>query len=276
MCDGPGVSRIEQLCHRIYSDFLLPDRLDEYRTLIEQAREHGYDLHSLASYRSGRNSNLSTDSRVLLIRHDIDTDPATVGMQFAIERALDARASYFFRLSTIDVSLMHEIAATGSDVGYHFEEIATFAKEHRLRTRAQVEARLDEVREAFRDNLISLRHRTGLPITMVAAHGDMANRHLRMSNVELLTPALRAELGIDAEAHDRDLYAASTSRFSDDAHPRFWKPYDVRIALERRDPMVYMLTHPRHWRHNTTVNLRANLERAIEGVRYRRRRRDAA
>ena len=66
--------------------------------------------------------------KLLILRHDIDTDIETTRAMWRVERELGIKTSYFFRLSTVDLPLMREIEACGGSVGYHFEELATAAK----------------------------------------------------------------------------------------------------------------------------------------------------
>mgnify|MGYP006145381963 CR=1 FL=1 len=64
---------------------------------------------------------------VLVHRHDIDTDLPTARRMFALEQKHGVRASYYFRLSTLDFGLMRDIERYGSEASYHYEEIATYA-----------------------------------------------------------------------------------------------------------------------------------------------------
>ena len=105
---------------------------------------------------------------------------------------------------------------------------------------------------------------------LVAAHGDMANRRLGINNRALLDDGLRAELGIDGEAYDRQFRTGVTTRISDDAHPRYWRPHHIDVAFERGDRVILTLTHPRNWRRSVPGNLREDARRAWDGVRYAR------
>jgi hypothetical protein len=257
------------LWERFYSDFLLPDRLDEYRQLLVRATELEYRTMSIGEYRRAAAAGGPNGTKVLILRHDVDTDLPTAKLQFDIERSLEVSASYFFRLSTVDVEFMRRVEAHGGDAGYHYEELSTVAREQGLRTRGEVELHLPAIRGRFRENLRALRATTGLPLRAVAAHGDMANRHLGMRNQELLDDALRSELEIEVTADARAATPGLVSRFSDATYPTFWKPHDPLIALERGDAVVYTLTHPRQWRSNVRENLRDDLGRLVEGYRYR-------
>jgi hypothetical protein len=248
--------------NRVYSDLLLPDRLEEYRALLVHAREHGYEIHSIGSSRQ------AADGRRLVLRRDVDTDPGTARAMFEIERELGARASYFFRLSTVDPALMRSIEAHGGEAGYHFEELAAVAKERRLRSRDEVARHMPEIRARFRANLLRLRGETGAPLRVAAAHGDWMNRRLGMSNAELLDDALRRELAIDWEAYDAGLMPGRW-RAADAPYPRFWAAEDPHDAIARGLPLVHVVTHPRHWRRNARASLREDLRRAAEGLRRR-------
>jgi hypothetical protein len=256
---------------RFYSDFLLPDRLEEYRRLLVRAAELGYRTMSIGEYRHAASADEWNGTKALILRRDVDTDLPTTKLLFDIERSLEVSASYFFRLCTVDVEFMRRVEAHGGDVGYHYEELSTVARERGLRTRGEVELHMSEIRARFRENLRALRATTGLPLRAVAAHGDMANRHLGMRNQELLDDALRSELDIEVTADARSATLGLVSRFSDAAYPSFWKPHDPIVALERGDAVVCIVTHPRQWRRNVRENLREDLGRLVEGRRYRRR-----
>ncbi len=189
---------------------------------------------------------------------------------FEIEQAIGiSSSSYYFRLATADIDLMRAIVAQGGEVGYHFEELAAVAKRHRLRTPAQARMHLPEARELFRNHIRDLRARTGLPMRIVAAHGDFANRLLGVTNCEILAdPVFRRDVGIDLEVYDRAFMQHVTSRHSDMAPPRYWAPSDPLPALARGEPVVYLLVHPRHWHAARGANAVDDLRRVCEGVAY--------
>jgi hypothetical protein len=259
---------LERLRHRLYHDFVMPSRLDEYARVIDRARELGYGFHSVGSFHDAKRAG-RLEPKALLLRCDVDTDVATAAEMFEILRAAGARASFFFRLSTLDVALMRRMHECGFEASYHFEEVSTVAKELRLRTRAEVEARLADIEQRFCANVQELRAETGLPIVVLAAHGDWVNRRLEISNRRVLTQAVREELGIELEAYDPAVAKATTSRFVDADYPELWRPGPPLAALERGDPVVQVLTHPRPWTRNIRVNLRADAQRAREEADFR-------
>jgi hypothetical protein len=164
---------------------------------------------------------------------------------------------------------MTAIHQSGSEARYHYEEIASVAKQKHLKTVEQVLREMPSICELFAANLLSLREKTGLPMSTVAAHGDFVNRKLHIGNrVILQDQALREKLGIELEVYDDAMMKVVTSRHSDAFYPHFWKPDDPFQAIERGEKVIYILTHPRQWRVHFKVNLMDNLKRIWEGIRY--------
>ena len=255
---------------RLYADFRMPSRLDSFERLLRAFVEAGYAVTSIEAFaRRLLDSGAGTTERTLILRHDVDTDPATARAMWQIEHRLGVAGSYYFRLSTLDADLMAAIAEAGGSASYHYEEIATVAKRRRLRTSAEVEACLPEAQAEFRENLLRLRTLTGLPMEIVASHGDFVNRRLGVPNWRLLVDdAFRRSVGIVAEVYDQALMAPVTSRHSDTLYPRFWLPASPLAAVLQGDPVVYVLVHPRHWRTAPAENLRDDLRRVAEGIAY--------
>src|SRR4051812_3916975 len=107
----------------------MPSRLGEYRAFLEAALRAGYQIRTVEwIWARIVGGTLEPDGHYLMLRHDIDTDPATVAAMWEIERDLGISGSFFFRLSTLDPRIMDAIASSGSEVSYHYEELATIAK----------------------------------------------------------------------------------------------------------------------------------------------------
>ena len=207
--------------------------------------------------------------RYLILRHDIDTDPRTAAAMWDIERHLGIESSYFFRLSTTDLGLMRAISDGGGQASYHYEEVATIAKERRLRRVADVLDHLPEARDRFRENLDHLRAATGLAMRVVASHGDFVNRALGVANRAMFDdPAFRQSVGVDLEVYDEAFIRQITSRYSDTHHPRYWVSGAPEEGIARRDPVVQLLVHPRHWRVHRVVNAADDLRRVGQGLVY--------
>ena len=257
--------------NRIHGDFLMPSRLDAYRSLIDRALEAGYTITSVGGFWANRTSNAASGSaRWLVLRHDIDTDPRTAAELWRIDRSRAAVSSYFFRLSTLDLDLMARIRQEGGEASYHFEELATIAKARRIRRREDALAALPDARAMFLDNVAWLRDRTALPIRVVASHGDFVNRRLDVANRALLEDrGFRDSAGIELEAYDEPLVRLLTSRHSDAAPPAGWTGEDPLLAIARHDAAIQVLIHPRNWYARRRTNAADDLLRIWEGAAYR-------
>jgi hypothetical protein len=255
---------------RVYEQFLMPSRLPEYANLLKAAVDRGYVAFPLLEFYRQASSG-TIPSKCLLLRHDVDTDVPTAKLMYAVERQLGIRSSWFFRLSTLDIPFMQRLDRDGNEASYHFEEIATFAKNEALVTRKEVEAHMPRVRKIFQNNMEQLRHRSGLSMRVIASHGDFMNRRLGIRNHELLTQELRNQMDIELEAYDNCLTQYFTDRISDATYPITWKPVPPTEALKKDQAVLHILVHPSHWRANIPANILATGQRVLEDVSYRLR-----
>ncbi len=266
MIRKPG-SRLRGIGFRVYSDFLMGSRLSEYRNLLAVAVDSGYyvaRVDDLADHSVNRAS-----SPVMVLRHDLDTDAATAREMWLIESELGLTSTYFFRLSTLQPEFMRELDASGCEVGYHYEELSTAAKNRGAASADEAALLLNEARENFARNLAAIRSVTRLSLVAAAAHGDFINRRLGVSNKLILEdPSFRLAMGIKYEAYDQLVNEAVASRHSDSLAPTFWRNGNPVDAVLGGLPVIYLLVHPRHWRARLWVNLRDDLWRGWEGTRY--------
>ncbi len=260
---------LRRVKNRLYANFFLPSRMHEYRVLLEHALRNGYRFYPIAEFWKLIRSGEAQRQLSFILRHDIDTDLKTARTLWQVEQDLGIRSSYYFRLCTLDLSFMQEIHRSGSEVGYHYEELSTIAKKRGWKAREDIEQALPEIRARFEENLLSLRRRTGLPLDIVAAHGDWHNRRTKMGNVEMLRDSeLRARLGIALEVYDEAFMSHVTSRHSDNDYPVFWTPSSPLDAITRGEQVIYLLVHPRPWQANVRVNAREDAQRAWEGLAF--------
>lgn len=261
-----------ELAYRLYADFLMPSRLREFDSLLGEVQQAGYAVWSVESYwRAARAGRLPSGRRHLVLRHDVDTDPGTARRMWEIEQRRGISSSYYFRLSTVDVKLMQAIHAEGGEASYHYEEIADAIKARGLTRREDVESSMAAIHQLFRENLTSLRARTGLPMRVVASHGDWANRRLDIANRELLADAeLRREMEIELEVYDPAFRGGFPDLICDDSPPRYWRGGDpLRAVRDGRTPL-HVLVHPRQWASSISHNLTDDWNRWLEERRWRR------
>lgn len=273
--ESAGLTRV---WHRFYADFLLPSRLAEYEQLLKQALQFGYETIPVSRFwELALRGEAVRKTRLLILRHDIDTGAKTARTLWQAERRLGITGSYYFRLSTIDIELMKAIAAQGGEASYHYEELARWCKQKGLASIDEVQAQMPHIRSVFSRNLRELRARTGLPMTVVASHGDFINRKLGIRNTAILDdPELRQELGIQLEVYDKEFLDTVTARFSDAAYPQYWRPASPVEAIRAGSPVVYLLIHPRQWQAERLVNAADDINRAAESIAYRLRRSKAS
>jgi hypothetical protein len=255
---------LNPLINRLYADYLMPSRLGEYEKLLVAANRAGYRQLWVRDFSRAVHGAGSGPARVLVHRHDIDSDVRTARKMFALEIRHGVRASYYFRLSTLDIGFMRDIEAAGSEASYHYEEVATYAKQYRMRRGCEVRQRFPEIRALFERNFAHIAERLGLPMATVASHGDFANRRLKVINHELLRdPGLRRRCGIECESYDNELLRHFDVYISDRPYPVFYYPVSPFDAIGRHARICF-LTHPVQWETNWIESTRCNMVRLAE------------
>jgi len=258
---------MKTLYNRIYSDYLMPSRLGHHERLVLQVRDAGFTQTSVRQFHRTLNSAKPAD-RVLVHRHDIDTDVRTARKLFDLERKHGIHASYYFRLCTLDFGLMREIEDYGSEASYHYEELATFAKRHHISDAAAIRSKLPQIRAEFQVNFQSVEQGLGKKLSTVASHGDFANRRLKVSNTEILEDhQLRARCGIVCDTYDDKLLRHFGVYITDRPPPAYYYPSSPAdaIGLHRN---ICLLTHPRQVETNWRENTKSNLHRFYEGLAW--------
>lgn len=263
---------IKKLRQRIYNDFFMPDRFDVYTNLVKGYKDAGFEILSVRSFWERIQSNqVDAKQRYLIMRHDVDVDAQAARQLYLIEQSLGASSSFYFRQCTVDVELMKEMEANGFEASYHYEELASYVKEQKIKSKDVALSHAEQIRCIFAENLETLRAKTQLPMTTVAAHGDFANRKLGVCNLEVLQdePEFRKRLNISLEAYDKPYWDYLDARYCDRGYPVYWSPSDPLDSVKNQEHRVIeILTHPGRWGRNAMNRLKFNAVRAIEGVKY--------
>ena len=256
------------LLRRLYSDYGMPSRLCMHERLIRATQDAGFIQTSVRDFFDRVRTGQSAASKFIVHRHDIDTDLRTTRKLFEIEKKHDIKASYYFRLSTLDIGLMREIEEYGSEASYHYEEVASFAKKNKIKDPTLVRDRLPEIRNAFRKNFQWLEQQLGQKLRTVAGHGDFANRRLKVNNTEILADQqLREECGIECEAYDRSLLDHIDMYIADRPPPQYyWPTSPLNVIGMHRS--ICLVTHPRQVETNWRENTKDNLFRFYEAVTW--------
>lgn len=260
---------MKQLWYRIYSDYFLPSRLGEYEKLNKYALDNDYQFITILEHYRNILLNQQSDKKIFLHRHDIDTDVKTAKRFFEVEQRLNIKASYYFRLNTIDIGLMNEIHAYGSEVGYHYEELATFCKLYKIKNWELAKLKIPEMQVLFENNFRNLEQKLNFKIDSIASHGDFVNRFLGKSNYEIIDEGLMKKLGIQLEGYNNTLLDSFTDTLSDKPYPKFYRDKTPEFCINQKSKVIYLLTHTRHWHVARLENTSDNLKRFIQGIKYK-------
>lgn len=259
---------------RLGADLAVTNREAEYGQLLRAARDLGYRIVTVAELWDRREA--ARGERLLAIRHDVDIRNAAGNAMFLrVELAHGAKATSYFRRWTTAAHAAHieRLHAAGFEVGYHFEEAATVAKELGLTTREAVLEQRERIRDRFAANCAEFRQRWSPEMRSVSSHGDWVNRRLGFVNNEFLDAELRERCGLDFEAYDEPLMAVADVYVSDVAAPpaRWAHGYSLGDALRDGRSPIYILAHERQWHGNPIATTQANLDRVVDDLAFRRR-----
>ncbi len=247
----------------------MPSRLKEYETLLVTALKNNYTHVTIPDFYSLVKSNsIYNDKKYFIHRHDIDSDLATARKMFEIEQKQNIKTSYYFRLSTFDPILMNEINNSGCEVGYHYEELAQYCKNHKIKSKKEITPHFEELQNIFKQNIKLLESRLNFKIKTIASHGDFVNRKINMSNFEFLTEQFLQEQKIELECYNETLLKHFNIILSDVGYPIYYKPNNPFKCIQEGHKVIYLLTHPKHWRVAPWINTKDNIQRFIEGIKY--------
>jgi hypothetical protein len=262
------VSSLQVIAGHLYQSLLMPDRLAQYRDLLRSIAAKGYTFSTVEAFASNVFAGCLPHEQTCVLRVDIDSDAAGAARMFDIAAAEGVHGTYYFRLSTFDRPLAQRVRSQGSEAGYHFEELAIYAKRNGLRSAEEIEAHVPAMRDEFRRNIMRFRNAMGDFPRTIAAHGDFINRRFGIRNSRIVDRALIDEFGILAETNEPRLMGAVTARVSDRPAPRWWHPQSPIEAMSESPKVLYILVHPRQWVRAPLHNIRLDLQRGGEEAAY--------
>lgn len=250
---------------RLYNDFFRPSKEDDYERILKTAKDYGYEFHTLLSLENYGGGN-SQKQKCLFLRHDIDTaDFKILKKMLFLEKKYGVRSSYYFRWNTINVELMKEIAEAGGEVSYHYEEIATYCYRHHITSKEKMLTHIEEIRDLFIEQYAKFKKKTAQPCLTIASHGDYMNTRFQYQNKELINERVRETCGIVREAYDAEHMNLLTCRIADQVEGEYFTEKTI-AAIERGEPVLELLTHPRQWNSPIWVNLKEEIVRVAKGI----------
>lgn len=256
---------------RIYEDYLKPSRLRDYKRVLEAFRDAGYQMVGIFDFYQIVNSG-GVNGKLFINRHDIDTSPKVARKMFEIEKEVyghKGSATYYFRDSTIDKHLIADIDKYGYETGYHYEEVATFEKKHKLKNVDDMRAFLPKCQKMFLEDIKSFRDNTGSPCLTVASHGDFINSKYKMQNTEILKDSqIRERAAIIVEAYDDIVTRDIEKRYADQILLGSFSD-EVLSGINEGHKVIMTLTHPRNWEVDFVANTKENIKRLYQDILYR-------
>lgn len=249
------------LKRRLYNDFFRPSKEGEYERILKAARACGYEFHTVLSFEDVVKNGIEEGKKYLILRRDIDTaDSKILRKMLALEKQYGARATYYFRWNTIDVPLMQDIAVARGEASYHFEEIATYCYKHLIRSKEEMLKHIEEIKDLFIEQIAKFREKTGQSCLTIASHGDYVNSKFKFQNKEIIDDRVRENCGILREAYDEEHMNKLTCRVADQAEMEQFTSKAI-AAIERGEPVIELLTHPRQWNSPVWINLKEEINR---------------
>lgn len=219
-------------------------RLHEYVELLRTLQGRGYGLLPCRAYFEG------AELPAVFLRHDVDRLCRRAVSMAREERALGARATYYFRCirgARFPEAAVRQVENLGHEVGYHYE---TFVRER---------GDADRAAARFGHELDGLRRLAD--VRTVAAHGSPLSRLSNMRHggrLDLQGLGLLGEPGLHYD-FDRVLYVTDTGGSFGSRHnvrdrvagrnlPGPVSPAQLADRLRPDDePSVLINTHPERW-----------------------------
>jgi hypothetical protein len=207
-----------------------------FRRIVEQAQAAGYRFVTLDAFRRAG----CPERGHFILRHDLDTRPASLGPLLDLERALGVPSTVFVRVMGAEYNpfgyqvfpVLRAHVEAGGEVGLHtnFVEYAVYC---RLDPWEVLSAEVAALRRFF-------------PVSGVACHRDINYRYNSLPVLERHWAAWRDDLGLRYQAYDPAFFAAA-HYVNEGLDPHLgWR----RLVPEDMIPegrSIYLLTHSHWW-----------------------------
>jgi hypothetical protein len=247
--------------------YLRNDRCKEYAYIIQTALEKGYQVVSVRDSIKLLENNCP---KLMTLRHDVDHISSGTKAMFDIEQQYGVTASYYFRHSTFDISLIRAIEASGSEASLHYETIADYVKAWQIHTKAELEQTnyREDCLKLLQADLERFRILTGAPCLTIASHGKAINHDLETPN-NILTEDSRvyAHLGIELEVYNKaylekyDDYISDTVMEINEGYHYGHSPLEAMPMGKQR---IMFLSHPNHWQYDYKGQIRKSIKSVLK------------
>ena len=257
------MQKVKKVKNRIYSDYFMKNRFEEYEQMIIDFKNKGFNFAQIKE----RDTIDDKNKKYVFIRHDIDSEPKVAEKMFEIEQKHGVTSTYYFRQCSLDIELAKKMIASGVEVGYHYEEIADYAKKNNIMSSDEIRLKMDDIKKIFINNTMEFEKKIGCKIETVVSHGDWVNRKLKISNKTIVTSEVKRELNLKFEGYEVEKNL--DFRIADRGYPDFWYPNSPKNIIEDDNMKVgLVLIHPRQWCSSPLERLMQDSLRIIEAIRY--------
>ncbi len=245
---------MSQLIHGLKKKLFQKSRLSEYSSLLDYALENGYKVTSLSDwYEHG----FYPGQKVLVLRHDVDYNPAGAYKMFLIEKEKGVKSTFYFRWSTMKDSVVRKILTDGFEVSLHYETLATYCKKHRIYSKQEVtEDVMIKCKKMLIKEIGKFESLYG-KIKTICSHGEIWNMKVGIPNYVILNEEFCLEQGILFETYDQAILSKFSKYISDSSinTNHQWKYGTTPTeAITNHEPSICILTHPHHWDYNILRN----------------------
>lgn len=131
--------------------------LKKYYELLQAIKQNGYDFQTFEEFMT------KPLARVVVLRHDSDVWPGNDLAMALMERSVNVKASYYFRMpETFNTGIIVKIKELEHEIGYHYEDLARFNGDQEAAIK-NFGNNLNEIRKIY-------------PVKTVARHGRPLSR----------------------------------------------------------------------------------------------------
>lgn len=245
-----------------------------YKQLLLKLKESScrfirfYDYMSIKKNEKNYKKIENEKEKILILRHDVDRLPANALTTAEIEKELNVKGTYYFRVvpKSYDEKIIQRISELGHEIGYHYEDVDLAQRNKKLAivdrqfANRSNDLLIDLAFESFRKNLDKLRQIAD--IKTICMHGSPLSK---FDNKLLWTKYDYRDLDIVGEPY-LDInwsefgYLTDTGRRWDGVAVRdkvkseneklnykFKKTHSIIDNIDKLPDMLMITVHPERW-----------------------------
>jgi len=247
----PYVSRkikIDQLLTKSIADTVtmqLSVKWTMYQKILAAGIEQSYNIIPVIDWY--RNNETLKNSKVIIMRHDVDMDAQAAKAMAYIENQMDIRSTYYFRWRTADIDQISYVRELGHEVGLHYETLASYCAEHHITESTAITPEIIRTcREILKSEIRLFEQKYG-DINSICSHGAPQNRLLNVANSILVYEENLSDYYVEIDTNDpRFLKNTAIDIFIADSGSQ-WQPIPLIAAIQQNYHTILALVHPDWW-----------------------------